>query len=484
MSEAGNALLGIGMGTGDDRAIDAAEQAVASPLLETSMEGARKILLSITGGADLSLWEVNEAAKAVSEAAHPEANIIFGAMVDEKLGDQVWVTVVATGYGPVIDAPGLPGARGARRRAARRAASEPERSSVRQTGLGVNQLDVPEFVPRGIAHDRRRRRRRPSRHRGGRRAGAARRRQRRRRGDRRDAHVVDRRAAADRPGRRRLHARRGARCRADAARLLRRGARARPAGRTSARAALIPVSRVVRRRRADLPRRSRVVRAVRQPGGDRGGGARAGARCRWTSWRRPPRGSRARASCSTSRRPTSSRSSRASCSRRPRRAPCSRPAAGRCAPASGSASARWATRSTGWAPRAPTRSTGATWPTRSSTGSTQRGGVLTPDRPRRLRARSADARPRCRYRGREVLTNPPPSAGGVLLAYSLGLLDRAPSPPPLRAVVDAMDAAQTARTDAFVAGSTSRGSSTPSSPCGSARRRTSRWSTRRARRAR
>jgi cell division protein FtsZ len=71
MSEAGNALLGIGMGSGDKRAIEAAEQAVASPLLETSMEGARKILLSITGGRDLSLWEVNEAAKAVAEAAHP-----------------------------------------------------------------------------------------------------------------------------------------------------------------------------------------------------------------------------------------------------------------------------------------------------------------------------------------------------------------------------------------------------------------------------
>ena len=99
MSDAGNALLGIGMGTGDRRAIDAAEQAVASPLLETSMDGARSILLSITGGKDISLWEVNEAAKAVAEAAHPDANIIFGAMVDEKLDDQVWVTVVATGFG-------------------------------------------------------------------------------------------------------------------------------------------------------------------------------------------------------------------------------------------------------------------------------------------------------------------------------------------------------------------------------------------------
>src|SRR6202011_252607 len=98
MSGAGTALLGIGMGHGEHRAIDAATAAVSSPLLETSMDGARSILLSITGGSDLSLWEVNEAAKAVSEAAHPDANIIFGAMVDESLTDQVWVTVVATGY--------------------------------------------------------------------------------------------------------------------------------------------------------------------------------------------------------------------------------------------------------------------------------------------------------------------------------------------------------------------------------------------------
>jgi cell division protein FtsZ len=99
MSDAGNALLGIGMGVGENRATEAAMQAVASPLLETSMDGARSILLSITGGTGLSLWEVNEAAKSVAEAAHPDANIIFGAMVDEKLDDQVWVTVVATGYG-------------------------------------------------------------------------------------------------------------------------------------------------------------------------------------------------------------------------------------------------------------------------------------------------------------------------------------------------------------------------------------------------
>src|SRR3712207_273402 len=99
MAEAGQALLGIGMGAGETRAMDAVSHAIDSPLLETSLDGARSILLSITGGRDLSLWEVNEAAKAVAEAAHPDANIIFGAMVDEKVVDEVWVTVVATGYG-------------------------------------------------------------------------------------------------------------------------------------------------------------------------------------------------------------------------------------------------------------------------------------------------------------------------------------------------------------------------------------------------
>ncbi len=157
MSGAGNALLGIGMGTGDRRAIEAAERAVASPLLETSMDGAHSILLSITGGPDLSLWEVNESAKAVAEAAHPDANIIFGAMVDEKLEDNVWVTVIATGYED-----------GRRRR------RDPARSTVReqhgesrptlseprgeprvtrsrpprQRGSGPLELDVPEFIPR------------------------------------------------------------------------------------------------------------------------------------------------------------------------------------------------------------------------------------------------------------------------------------------------------------------------------------------------
>ena len=149
MAEAGPALLGIGMGTGEQRAIDAASHAVESPLLETSVEGAKSILLSITGGRDLSLWEVNEAAKAVAEAAHPDANIIFGAMVDEKLTDEVWITVVATGYGD----------RPIRRRERERspaelpesADAEPRVTRTRREPVaagGLGDLDVPEFLPR------------------------------------------------------------------------------------------------------------------------------------------------------------------------------------------------------------------------------------------------------------------------------------------------------------------------------------------------
>ncbi len=150
MSEAGNALLGIGMGTGEERAIDAARHAVESPLLETSMEGARKILLSITSGEDLSLWEVNEAAKAVAEAAHPDANIIFGAMVDERLEDQVWVTVVATGFGePKRQRPRRLEEPTGEPRVERRGAPAREQAPPRRTALGVTELDVPEFIPRG-----------------------------------------------------------------------------------------------------------------------------------------------------------------------------------------------------------------------------------------------------------------------------------------------------------------------------------------------
>ncbi len=140
MSDAGSALLGIGMGSGDKRAVDAAHAAASSPLLETTLDGARSILLSITGGKDLSLWEVNEAAHTIQEAAHPDANIIFGAMLDEKLEDEVWITVVATGYGekrPPRE----------ERSPFREPAGEPRVRRV-ATPSRVGEIDVPEYIPR------------------------------------------------------------------------------------------------------------------------------------------------------------------------------------------------------------------------------------------------------------------------------------------------------------------------------------------------
>ena len=98
MTEQGEALMGIGVGEGENRAVDAAKMAINSPLLETSIDGAKGILLNISGSSDLSIFEVNEAAEIISEAADPDANIIFGSVIDESLGDKVQVTVVATGF--------------------------------------------------------------------------------------------------------------------------------------------------------------------------------------------------------------------------------------------------------------------------------------------------------------------------------------------------------------------------------------------------
>ena len=98
MTEQGEALMGIGVGEGENRAVDAAKMAINSPLLETSIDGAKGILLNISGSSDLSIFEVNEAAEIISEAADPDANIIFGSVIDESLGDKVQITVVATGF--------------------------------------------------------------------------------------------------------------------------------------------------------------------------------------------------------------------------------------------------------------------------------------------------------------------------------------------------------------------------------------------------
>jgi cell division protein FtsZ len=151
MREAGPAILGIGMGTGDSRAVFAAERAVSSPLLDASVDGARSILLSITGGSDLSLIEVSEAARVIQEAAHPDANIIFGANVDEELEEQVWVTVIATRFD----------ARGRRadstQRRARRESGPPPSRPVRRSRRSAESsaeprprdlgIEAPEFEP-------------------------------------------------------------------------------------------------------------------------------------------------------------------------------------------------------------------------------------------------------------------------------------------------------------------------------------------------
>lgn len=107
MQGAGSALMGIGSARGADRAIKAAELAVESPLLEASIEGAHGVLLSIQGGSNLGIFEIHDAADLVKEAAHPEANIIFGTVIDDTLGDEVRVTVIAAGFDGGEPAPRL-----------------------------------------------------------------------------------------------------------------------------------------------------------------------------------------------------------------------------------------------------------------------------------------------------------------------------------------------------------------------------------------
>ncbi len=153
MSGAGSALMGIGSARGDGRARSAAEVAIASPLLEASMEGAHGVLLSIYGGSDLGLFEIHEAASLVAEAAHPEANIIFGADIDDTLGDEVKVTVIAAGF----DSGQLPYKKVEVRRDEAQPDGAPQReapprwrlpsSGIRRTPVNLDdELDVPDFL--------------------------------------------------------------------------------------------------------------------------------------------------------------------------------------------------------------------------------------------------------------------------------------------------------------------------------------------------
>ena len=139
MRDAGSALMGIGVAAGENRAAEAARAAVSSPLLEASIDGATGILLNVTGGGDIGLFEVNEAAEVVTGAADQNANVIFGAVIDESLGDEVRVTVIATGFG----------AQRARRRrepAAVAAEAEPARRDAEGFDVPGEVLEVPSFL--------------------------------------------------------------------------------------------------------------------------------------------------------------------------------------------------------------------------------------------------------------------------------------------------------------------------------------------------
>lgn len=156
MTERGSALMGIGIATGENRAAEAARKAIMSPLLETSIDGARGVIMNITGGSNLSLYEVNEAAEIVISASDPDVNMIFGAIIDEDLKDEIKVTVIATGFESKANAQAA-----AVRRATPHEAGQvdskpasPNTSSVKPFGVGTSsdQLEIPAFLrkqPRG-----------------------------------------------------------------------------------------------------------------------------------------------------------------------------------------------------------------------------------------------------------------------------------------------------------------------------------------------
>ena len=105
MSNKGSALMGIGVASGENRAAEAAKKAISSPLLETSIDGAQGVLLNITGGSNLSLYEVQEAADIVASASDQEVNMIFGSVINENLKDEIIVTVIATGFNEEVIQP-------------------------------------------------------------------------------------------------------------------------------------------------------------------------------------------------------------------------------------------------------------------------------------------------------------------------------------------------------------------------------------------
>ena len=156
MKQAGTAMMGIGVASGDTRAVDAAQQAISSPLLESSVDGATRVLLSIAGSKDLGIQEINDAADLVANAVDPDANIIFGTVVDESLGDQVRITVIATGFSDsnVNRQDELFAASKAPRsdRGAEPAAAPAATRNIGGTELpnfGNDQFELPDFLKRG-----------------------------------------------------------------------------------------------------------------------------------------------------------------------------------------------------------------------------------------------------------------------------------------------------------------------------------------------
>ena len=160
MKQAGTAMMGIGTASGDNRAVDAAQQAISSRLLESSIDGATRVLLSIAGSKDLGIQEINDAADLVANAVDPEANIIFGTVVDESLGDQVRITVIATGFTDrnvnrqdELFTPAS--SRAEREPAGAHAAPAQSAPSTRTIGgtevpnFGNDQFELPDFLKRG-----------------------------------------------------------------------------------------------------------------------------------------------------------------------------------------------------------------------------------------------------------------------------------------------------------------------------------------------
>lgn len=157
MSERGSALMGIGMASGENRATEAARKAIMSPLLETSIDGARGIIMNITGGANLSLYEVNEAAEIVIAASDPDVNMIFGASIDEDLKDDIKVTVIATGFelkgATVRRTPAAAGAAGEQAADGRPSSGGSNLRPFGQTPTN-DQLDIPAFLRNRPRSDR------------------------------------------------------------------------------------------------------------------------------------------------------------------------------------------------------------------------------------------------------------------------------------------------------------------------------------------